>query len=184
MPRPILFANTLLAVIVISGILLVNFFPGTLGKKDKPLYGEGDFTLDMYGWRKFVPDFSKIVETDIKAGLMKPDAVIISNKWFPAAHTDFYVAMPLKKDLVAIGDTNDIHQYAWINTQRKTLQTGDDAYCIVPSNYYTDVQSTYAAYFKTILPPQIIEQKRNGTVCRYFYIWRLQHFITKQNPLL
>jgi hypothetical protein len=184
MPLPILFANALLAIIIISGIILVNLLPGTLGKKEKLLYGEGDFTLDMYGWRKFVPDFSKIVETDIKAGLMKPDAVIISNKWFPAAHTDFYMAMPLKKDLVAIGDTNDIHQYAWINTQRKKLQTGDDAYCIVPSNYYTDVQSNYTAYFKTILPPQIIEQKRNGIVCRYFYIWRLQHFITKQNPLL
>jgi Dolichyl-phosphate-mannose-protein mannosyltransferase len=184
MRRPILFANALLVIIVISGILLVNFFPGTLGKKDKPLYGEGDFTLDMYGWRKFATDFSKIVEADIKNGLMKPDAVVISNKWFPAAHTDFYVAMPLKKDLITIGDTNNIHQYAWINTQRKTLQTGEDAYCIVPSNYYTDVQSTYAAYFKTILPPQIIEQKRNGTVCRYFYIWRLQYFITKQNPLL
>jgi hypothetical protein len=63
------------------------------------------------------------------------------------------------------------------------LQPGDDAYCIVPSNYYTDVQANYAAYFTTILPPQILEQKRNGTVCRYFYVWRLQHFITKQNPL-
>lgn len=183
MPFPILFANTLLAVIIITGIVLVNFLSGTLGKKDKQLYGEGDFTLDMYGWKSLNPDFTKIIKADIKAGLMKADAVIICNKWFPAAHTDFYVAMPLKKDLIAIGDTNDIHQYAWINTKRKTLQPSDDAYCIIPSNYYTDVQASYAAYFTTILPPQIIEQKRNGIVCRYFYIWRLQHYITKQNPL-
>lgn len=182
-PRPILFANALLTAIVITGIILVNFFPGTFGKKDKQLYGEGDFTLDMYGWKKFAPDFSKIVEADVKAGLMKADAVIISNKWFRAAHTDFYVAMPLKKNLIAIGDTNDIHQYAWINTKRKMLQPGDDAYCIVPSNYYTAVQSVYAAYFTTILSPLIIEQKRNGTRCRYFFIWRMKHFIKKQNPL-
>jgi hypothetical protein len=184
MPRPILLASALLAVIIMAGIILINFLPGTLGKKDKKLCGEGDFTLDMYGWRKLAPDFAKIIITDINDGLMKPDAVIICNKWFPAAHTDFYVAMPLKKDLVAIGDTNDIHQYAWINTKRKILKPGDDAYCIVPSNYYVDVQANYATYFKTILPPQIIEQKRNGAVCRYFYIWRLQHFLAKQNPLL
>ena len=36
---------------------------------------------------------------------MKADAVIVCNKWFPAAHTDFYLALPLKKDLIAIGDT-------------------------------------------------------------------------------
>jgi hypothetical protein len=184
MPRPILFANALLAAIIITGMALVNFLPGTLGKKDKTLYGEGDFTLDMYGWKKSVPDFSKIIDGDIKNGLVKPGAVIICNKWFPAAHIDFYVALPLHKDLVAIGDTNDIHQYAWINTQRKTLQPGDDAYCIVPSNYYADVQKIYAAHFATILSPQIIEQKRNGMVCRYFYLWRLKHFIQKQNPLL
>jgi hypothetical protein len=184
MPRPILFANILLVAIVMTGIILVNFLPGTLGKKDRQLYGEGDFTLDMYGWENLKPNFSKIINTDIKTGLMKADAVIICNKWFPAAHTDFYVVMPLKKDLIAIGDTNDIHQYAWINTKRKTLQPGDDAYYIVPSNYYADVPANYASYFTTILPPQIIEQKRNGAVCRYFYIWRLQHFLAKKNPLL
>jgi hypothetical protein len=126
--------------------------------------------------------FKTIIENDVKTGLMKADAVIIGNKWFPAAHKDFYVAMPLKKDFIAIGDTNEIHQYAWINTQRKKLQPGDDAYCIVPSNYNTDVQAFYGENFTTILPPQVIEQKRNGNVCRYFYIWRLLHF--KQNPLL
>jgi Dolichyl-phosphate-mannose-protein mannosyltransferase len=182
MPRPVWFAITLLAVIITAGVLLVNFFPGTLGKKEKQWYGEGDFTLDMYGWSNLKAEVLKIIDADSKAGLMKTDAVIISNKWFPAAHTDFYVAMPLNKALVAIGDTNEIHQYAWINTQRKTLQPGDDAYCIVPSNYYADAKNIYAADFSTILGPQIIEQKRNGTVCRYFYIWRMKHFIPKQNP--
>jgi Dolichyl-phosphate-mannose-protein mannosyltransferase len=182
MPHPILFANGLLTAIIISGILLINFIPGTLGKKDKQLYGEGDFTLDMYGWSELQYSFKTIIENDVKTGLMKADAVIIGNKWFPAAHKDFYVAMPLKKDFIAIGDTNEIHQYAWINTQRKKLQPGDDAYCIVPSNYNTDVQAFYGENFTTILPPQVIEQKRNGNVCRYFYIWRLLHF--KQNPLL
>jgi 4-amino-4-deoxy-L-arabinose transferase-like glycosyltransferase len=182
MPMPLLLAIALLVVIVTSGIAAVNFLPGTLGKKDTAIFGEGDFTLDMYGWQNLKTEFKKIVDADIKAGAMKPGAVIICNKWFPAAHIDFYAAMPLHAAIIAIGDTNDIHQYAWINSKRKMLLPGDDAYCIVPSNYFIDVKTIYAAYFTTILPPQIIEQKRNGTVCRYFYIWRLNHYIKKQTP--
>ena len=183
MPGPLLLATTLLMVIVITAIAAVNFLPGTLGKNDKQFYGEGDFTLDMYGWNNLKTSFKKVIDNDIKTGLMNKEAVIVCNKWFPAAHIDFYAAMPLKKDLIAIGDTDDIHQYAWMNTKRKILQPGDDAYCIVPSNYNADVNTIYALYFTTILPPQIIEQKRNGSVCRYFYIWRLKGFIAKQNLL-
>lgn len=92
------------------------------------------------------------------------------------AHIDFYVAMPLKKDLVAIGDTIDIHQYAWLNNKRKKLQSGDDAWCIVPSENYFDVIKMYSALFKTILPPEIIQQKRNGKICRLLYVYKLKNY--------
>jgi hypothetical protein len=111
---------------------------------------------------------------------MKKESLFISNKWFPAAHIDYYIAIPLQKELVAIGDTNDIHQYAWINSERKKLQPGDDAYCIVPSNNAFDVKAMYAPYFETILQPQIIEQQRGGMVCRYFYLWRLKNYSKKE----
>jgi len=179
LPTPVLLANILLAVIMIAGITSIHFLPGTLGKKEKDNFGEGDFTLDLYGWKDIKRSVENIVAADIKNGLMKADAVIICNKWFPAAHTDFYIALPLQKDLVAIGDTTDIHQYAWINTQRKKLQAGDDAYCIVSSNYNLDVKNIYSSYFSNISPPQIVEQKRNGSLCRNFYIWRLKNYIAK-----
>jgi hypothetical protein len=181
MPRPLLLANALLVLIIVSGIITVNFLPGTLGKKDNVIFGEGDFTLDMYGWNDLKISLKKIITADVKAGVMKNSAGFVCNKWFPAAHIDFYAAMPLHKDVIALGDTNDIHQYAWINNKRKKLQQGDDAYCIVPSNYFADVKNVYANYFSSILPPQIIEQKRNGSVCRYFYVWRLRGFVIKQN---
>lgn len=182
MPKILVIACIFQMVIIIAGILLINFIPGTLGKKEKIHLGEGDFTLDMYGWGNLKTQFKKIAEADLKRGSMKKEAVIICNKWFPASHIDFYAAMPLNKDLVALGDTNDIHQYAWINNERKKLKSGDEAYCIVPSNYYVDVKTVYAGYFETIELPQIIEQKRNGEICRYFYIWRMKKFIEKQKP--
>ncbi|MGC4101425.1 ArnT family glycosyltransferase [Ferruginibacter sp.] len=182
LPRPLIFAAALITTITIAGIFVVDLLPGRLGKKDKEVYGEGDFTLDMYGWKGFKKIFSEIAQQDVKNGVMKRDAVIVCNKWFPAAHIDQYIAMPLKKDVVAIGDTNDIHQYAWINSERKKLQPGDDAYCIVPSNYPVDVKAVYKDHFAVIDNPVIIEQKRNGSTCRYFSIWRLHNYLLKQNP--
>ncbi len=179
LPKPVFYSVTLITILITAGIILINFTSGTLGKKEKQFMGEGDFTLDMYGWRDLKINFEKIVAADILSGAMKKDATIISNKWFPASHIDYYVAMPLKKDLIAIGDTGDIHQYAWINKSRKQLQPGNDAYCIVPSNYFTDVKTIYAAYFSAVLPSDTIEQKRNGKVCRNFYIWRLKNYFAK-----
>ncbi len=182
MPKTLLAACTFQLLVIIAGILLVNFMPGTIGKKEKKYLGEGDFTLDMYGWKNLKTEFKKMTETDVKSGEMKKDAFIICNKWFPASHIDYYVAMPLHKELVAIGDTNNIHQYAWINNERSKLKTGDDAYCILPSNYYADAKTIYAAYFDTIFLSQTIEQKRNGKPCRYFYIWRMKHFKANKTP--
>jgi len=181
MPKSLLVAGAFQLLVITAGILLVNFLPGTMGKKENKYLGEGDFTLDMYGWKDLKTPFKKIAEADIQSGAMKKDAFIICNKWFPAAHIDYYVAMPLGKELVTIGDTSDIHQYAWINNERNKLKPGDDAYCIVPSNYYTDAKTFYTAYFETIVLTQIIEQKRNGRACRYFYIWRMKNFKAKQN---
>ncbi len=179
MPKPLLYSTIITVTFITAGIILVNFKPGTLGKKEKQFLGEGDFTLDMYGWHNLKINFEKIVAADLQSGAIKKDAVILSNKWFPASHIDYYVALPLQKDLIAFGDITDIHQYQWINKGRKKLQAGDDAYCIVPSNYFADAKAIYAPYFSTILRPVIMEQKRNGTVCRNFYIWRLKNYIAK-----
>lgn len=168
----------LLVTVVITavGVVAINFYPGTLGSKDRTVLGEGDFTLDMYGWSNIRTEFDQIASEDLKTGLMKPGAVIVSNRWFTAAHIDHSVAMPLKKELVAMGDTSDIHQYAWINSRRKKLVKGDDAYCIVVSENYVDVKEVYASHFNTIEAPVIKQQNRNGRPCRLIYVFRLKGF--------
>ena len=176
-PLPIEMATGLIISMVTAGLIIVNYFPGTIGSKKIDSLGEGDFTLDMYGWNNLKPAFEKIAAADVRSGLMKKDAVIICNKWFPAAHIDFYVAMPLNRTLIAIGDTSDIHQYAWINEKRKSLRRGDDAYCIVPSDDREDVTNNFGKLFTIIQQPIIIEQTRNGKACRRFYIYRLKNYL-------
>ena len=177
LPTPITISLFFVLFISMAGIILINFYPGTLGSKSKNNIGDGDFTLDMYGWNTIKTDVNKIMENDIENGLMKRDAKIISNKWFPASHIDFYIAMPLKKELLAIGDTSDIHQYAWINNTRLKLKKGDDAYFIVPSNTNCLVVELMKNKFEIVQKPDTIIQKRNNTLCREFYLWRLKNYL-------
>jgi hypothetical protein len=175
-PRVLKIANLVAFMIVVYGALVINYFPGTMGKKKMPQTGDRDFTLEMYGWKRVEPVIAGIIKQDEQKGLMKKDAVFISNKWFPASHIDYYIAMPLKKDVIAIGDTSDIHQYAWINKERKKLVAGDDAYCIVPSEYYIDVHAEYQQLFTSVLTPDTIWQKRSGETCRLLYVYRLKNY--------
>jgi hypothetical protein len=174
--HPATLSGLLLLLVVATGVCLIRYMPGTLGSKDPTRLGEGDFTLDMYGWQQLQRPFAQLAQQDMRTGRMMPHAPLITNRWFPAAHLDYYVAMPLKRAVLAIGDTNDIHQYIWINAQRRTLAKGADAYCIVPSNNPLDVRGVYGQRFGSIDEPSVIEQKRGGVVCRRFYVWRLKGY--------
>lgn len=162
-------------ILSIAGMILINHYPGSIGKKDAVKWGEGDFTLDMYGWKDAAKSFSNIVENDIQKGTMKPDAAIISNKWFPGAHIDHYISKPLGRRILVWGDMNDIHQYYWLNQSRGNLKSGDDAYCIVPSNYYFDA-NIFAVKFTTIGPVDTVLVYRTGELARKFYIYRFRNF--------
>ena len=58
----------LIAVVILSGVLLINFYPGTLNDKPEPKTGSGDFTLDMFGWHELATEFNKFRLNDLKTG--------------------------------------------------------------------------------------------------------------------
>jgi len=171
----------LLIIVLIVGIGLVRLSPVNFGSHDKENYGEYCPTLDVSGWKKFSENFALLVKSDSENGLMKPHSPIVVNKWFPGGHIEFYTARKSGLSVLGIGNLDDLHKFAWLNKERKGLQLGDDAYCIVPSNLPIQVADIYERYFSTIEKPIVIDQKRNGGVVRYFYIYRLKQ--CKQIPV-
>jgi len=163
-----------LLLIVVAGIVLINFLPGTLGKQDVLKKGEDDFTLDMYGWRKFAPVFDSIYHSTHGKTEARNQALIVTNKWFPAAHIDFYVGRPLNLQTVALGPIEDIHQYHWLNQQRGQLPDSTELYMIIPSNYYAELYKS--SIVKNSLPLHIdtIVQNRGGKEARRFYVYRFK----------
>jgi 4-amino-4-deoxy-L-arabinose transferase-like glycosyltransferase len=172
----------LIIIFVTIGWITINFLPFTLGKQNHQELGKGDFSLDMFGWGQLKHQFSDIRQKDIATSVMSPHSFIISEKWFPAAHLDFYVAQPLGVTLLGVGPLNNIHKFAWLNRERKAFNLGDDAYFITPSNVLHDPYPLYKKNFSLISKPQAIPVYRFGKLVMIFYIFRMKNCIdTKWN---
>ncbi len=135
-PRlPGLFRSALILIVfaVFAGLLLIGFYPGTLGKKEPARLGYGDFTLDMVGWKKFAPVFDSIIRSTHPDNRLS-GTVMVADEWFPAAHIDYYLARPAGVRMLVTGPVDKIHQYEWLNRQRGPLPRPADVYLVSPSN--------------------------------------------------
>jgi Dolichyl-phosphate-mannose-protein mannosyltransferase len=169
-------AGWFFAIVVTIGTLCIRFLPLQIGNREISYLGAGDITLDMNGWKKFASDFDLLYQADISAGIMKPGAVIISDYWFPAGHLDHYYSVPFHRNLIAFGDLNSIHHFAWLNKIRPRLINGTDAYFIYPTNEYGPPKPNLKNAFGSVEDPVLISQFRSGQLVRYFVIYRMHNF--------
>ena len=168
----------LLLVMVCAAVFAIDFSPFSFGNRtDEARIGDGDFTQDMYGWKSIGREFKTIALKQERAGAMKRDAGLISFKWFPAAHEDFYVAKPMVRDLYVVGPLQDVHEYFWINQARGGLTRGKDYYHIAVSNYYQDPRSLFGNLFERVEAIDTIDVIRSGTVVRKAFVFKLKNYM-------
>lgn len=174
-------ALAFIIILAAAGICIINFYPGTLSPQKQGLQtGSGDFTLDMYGWEDAGKKFDSLYKSDVANKIMPVGAPIIINKWFPAAHIDFYIATITKQQTVGIGNIFDLHQYYWSNKYKKKLNNGDAAYFIVPSNMYNnEALIEISNNFKYHQTPVVLSQLRSGILCKQLYVFRLKGYCGK-----
>ena len=166
-----------LATLLFIALYLINYSPFQLGKESSVLnFGEDDFTQDLYGWNQVGKSFKTIAEREEKAGNMPIGSSVLSYKWFPGAHIDFYAARPTNRNLFLIGEMNDIHKYAWIDQYRGGLKKGNDYYHIAVSNVYKDPEELFGNYFEKIEPIDTVEIKRDNKIMRYAFFYRLKKY--------
>jgi hypothetical protein len=166
-------ANLLVVFVLIVGSIQINhgLFIHAQAGSDPTKLGSSDFTLDMYGWKQAKSKFNRFL---LREGIKDNDhqkVKIISNKWYPAAHLDFYIAHPLNIDLIAPGNLEDIHKYYWINRTRK-INPGDRVYFITSSQHYFDPEGLNN-YFSRIIPRDTISIERNGIKVKNLFIYEM-----------
>lgn len=183
-PRSIIASVGLLLVVLTVGVVEIK--TGLLVPTrydDARTVGSNDVTLDMYGWRQLATKFDSLVQTNVASGYMPADAPMISHRWFPAAHLDYYVAQPLDMPLIAIGPLEDIHKYAWINRERPPLQIDSDAWYITGSRDFT-MPGYLFGYYKYIETPDIIPIYKGNKHVENFFVYRLRKLYRQPDDVL
>jgi len=124
--------------------------------------GKHDFTQDTFGWKQLGEKFSIIRKKypDIQS--------IVSNKWYPASHQDYYVARPNNLELICEGNLHDIHQYYWINPRHNWKK----AFYITSSNHFKSPSEVYPKYASKIIDTIAI-YRRSDTI-RVHFIYQLE----------
>lgn len=175
-PRVLRITLYVVAGLLVVTLAIVKFYPGTLGSHHKKNFGADDFTLDLSGWGRFADEFTPWLTEQEKSGQIPAGLPFVSNKWFPAAHIEYYVARPINRPVIGIGWVVDVHQYAWLNRERPPLTKGDNALCIVPSNYPMVLDESYYKHFTSIEPLKVFYGYRNGRMTRYFNVYLLKGY--------
>lgn len=164
--------------VVSAGLIAINFYKGTFSPQKDPVHlGNGDPTLDLYGWKETGRIIDSIYSVDKSSKNNKTVKTIVITNWFPAAHLDFYVCGKTGLHTYGIGEIFDLHQYYWSNQTKPKLTAGDDAYYIVPSNLYDENSLNFIkAQFKNCKTPIIAPIFRNGIICKNILLFRLNGY--------
>ncbi len=154
--------------VAIIGIAQINY-----GMIDLKKYVGNDLTLDMYGWRVLNKPFGELKSKSEQGKLIQKNAPIISYRWFPAAHLDYYVAIPNDSYVLVLGSLERIHKYAWMNEQRGDFALGMDAWYLAFN--YDYVSPDFAKpYFTSIIPIDTIHIQRSGKAAKEVYVYILK----------
>jgi hypothetical protein len=76
-----------------------------------------DFSLQVYGWKQLGSKFGELSRKYEQEGSIREDSPLVTYRWFPAANLEYYVARPAGKVVLAAGELDAIHHYAWINNR-------------------------------------------------------------------
>lgn len=184
LPNLIQWALGFLLVLVVGLIGLVHVFPIQLGSKSQENLGEYNPINDVTGWTQFSAEFKTVVDQDILTDAIQAKAPILVSKWFPAGHILFYTARPIQKQVIAIGALEDVHKFAWLNQDLPSLQLGQDAYFIQPSNLPFDPTNLILPYFEKMGKTDTIQIQEKGVVLRNFYVFRFKNCQKIPAPIL
>lgn len=152
--------------------LVLRYYPGTWGQTKTAAFGDGDVSLDRFGWKDGGAAFAGWYNRQVQAGKLNPNTPLVCPTWW-GAHVEYYFARPAQAPTIGLGSLQQAHHYLWTNYTRKAATDFTQAICIVPSDEYYQPAKLFAPYYHTAERVQTISLKRNGLLARRFYVYRL-----------
>ncbi|HEY3250813.1 MAG TPA: glycosyltransferase family 39 protein [Ignavibacteria bacterium] len=174
MPVPIMIAASFAVLIIIFGVLQINYGIINFNKDEnlKPIeLGRNDVTLDMYGWKQAAEKFAALNKQLVEERKLNHNAPIFSNKWYNSSHVDYYIARPIDKMVFTVGSMGEIRKYDWVNRERGGYENVTEAYYISPSRDYQDPKEKYRILFSSIIPVDTIRVERSGKLAENMFVY-------------
>jgi hypothetical protein len=86
--------------------------------------------------------------------------------------------------VIAIGALEDVHKFAWLNLDQPSLEIGQDAYFIQPSNLPFDPTNSILPFFEKMDKTDTIQIKQRNVLLRIFYVYRFKNCQKIPTPIL
>jgi len=153
--------------------LIINYYPGNFGNKEKTDLGKGDFSLDMFGWKAAGEKFTALYKNEVSKGIMPKESPMVCNTWW-GAHQEYYFCRPAGIQMIGLGSMMELHHYIWTNERRLNRVNLNNAYCVTASDENYNVHAQYSPYYSQIDSIGTIEIFRNNKPAHNFYIYRLR----------
>lgn len=170
----------LFVAFTIAWPLIVSFYPGTFGNSIATRLGKDDITLDKYGWEDAGDTFYNLYKKEEAENRMPAATPVVCTSWW-GAHMEYYFCQHGEIPMIGLGDIQELHQYAWLNAERKDISDMQNAWYIISSLEQNQPSAEIARYYKSVQPVDTIAIERNGKPANYFYVYKLSGW--KNTPL-
>jgi hypothetical protein len=183
--KPALISALAFVALIGFGLLQIDFgildlhtaSAASVADEDGALQDGGDPSTELIGWRELQAGIERLREEDRQAG-RTPAVLLLSDRWYHAAHLDFYVGSRIGLATACLADLEHARALAFMNPPE--LVDGVSGYYVVPSNRFRDpLEHAYGGVwlkdrFTRIEGPRTIEVERGGRVAKRFYVYRCE----------
>lgn len=159
---------SLLSILLIVACFVINFgwFLPNPTSENKENLSRKDALMDLYGWKQASTKVTKFLEENNLKSLQ-----IVSPRWYPSAHIDYYIAQPNNMNVYGLGSLTDIHKYYWINKTLPKLK--NRVLYITDSRNFRNPKDIYKDEFSTINQLTIIPIKRGSQTVKYVFLFEM-----------
>ncbi len=159
----------MISFLLVLAVFTINkgWFLTAQKSKSSITVGKNDVLMDLYGWKQAG---KKINQTLKKRDL--EHLQIVSNKWHPAAHIDYYIARPLGMQVYGLGSLKNIHKYYWINLEFKPL--ANEVLYITDSRNF-EHPTIFKEWYPIIEPIDTIAITRATQIVKNVFIFKLKN---------
>ncbi len=159
-------------------ILLLGFFEVQNGwlsnsiskTKNIATKGKGDPTQDVFGWQQ--------LERKLRSSIQRHNInseLIVSHRWYPAGHLDYYVGRRLNREVIAEGKLYETHQYAYKDNIKFWKKNKGNAIFIAQSNSSFRPEDFYNKENFTTQPIDTIYIERRNDTVRVHFVYLMQY---------